>query len=651
MTQRLRFGMGLLALWSCGVLTGCLGANADSAPPATARSQTETSTEVALADKAGSDVSTKTVKATAGDDGDGGASFKGVGWTTANPGPLGDPKAVRGGTMLTNMPDWPENLRVYGIASNTYLNSIVEGLCYESLLSMNPNTLEFVPSLASHWKISDDKLRFSFRLDPRAKWSDGSPVTTADVMATFNLIMDETLQEPMARELLSRFKPVAKSPYLLEVECKEKHWRNFITFTGFKILPAKDIGKITGKEYLDQFNFKYTLTCGPYIVDPKDVKQNESLTITRRKDYWGDALPQNKGLYNVDKIRFVVIRDDRLAFDKACKGELDFYVVYTAKWWVEDLPKTESVTKGHLVRRKVYTKYPAGFQGLACNMRTRPLDDVRVRKALAHLFDRKTMLEKFAYNEYDRLKSYFPGSNAENQDNKMVEFDQKQASELLADAGWKERGSDGILIKEGNRLSLTINYDTPFLEKYFTTWKEDCKKVGVEIKLSQITHETQWQNAQERKFEITTMAWALILFPEPRTSYHSKMADQKGSNNIVGLANSEADKLIEQYDQEYDLTKRTELLRKLDGVIFNDHPYVMNWYLPCERFVYWNKFGMPDTCLHKFEDWRGVFASWWVDPDLKRELDAAKKSGKAMKAPPIEVKPWDAGANAKTAAK
>ncbi|MGE3315991.1 MAG: ABC transporter substrate-binding protein, partial [Planctomycetaceae bacterium] len=106
---------------------------------------------------------------------------------------------VKGGTMLTNMPNWPENLRVYGTGSNTYINSIIEGLCYESLCSIDPETLEFKPNLATKWKISDDKMKFEFEINPNAKWSDGKPVTSEDVIATYRLIMDESLQDPMNR--------------------------------------------------------------------------------------------------------------------------------------------------------------------------------------------------------------------------------------------------------------------------------------------------------------------------------------------------------------------------------------------------------------------------------------------------------------------
>jgi len=577
----------------------------------------------------------------------GGPGFTGEGWTTATPDPMGDPRAVKGGAMLASVLAWPDNLRMYGIRANTHLNYLVRGLCYESLLGMDRRTLEFTPSLATHWKISDDKMQFSFRLNPRAHWSDGRPVTAEDFIATYRLIADDTLLDPMMKSNLvdKMEEPVARSKYMFDVNCKERDWRNFITISGMVPLPAHEISGLTGKEYLDKYNFAYTAVNGPYIVHQKDIKTDESITLTRRRDYWGVTENSYDRLYNFDKIRFVVIRDNRLAFEKARNGELDFISVNVAKWWVEDLPDWPAVEKGHLIRRKVFTRYPKGIQGQALNMPNPVLDDVRARKALAHLFDRKTMLEKFAYNEYERLKTYYPSSDAENPDNELVEYDPRRAAELLAEAGWKEKGPDGILVKDGRRFSINFSYSSKGLEKYYTVYKEHAKRVGVELNLRETDPATAWNNLQDRKFEMSSAAWGAILFPNPKTSWHGTMADRKGSNNVTGLQNKEADRIIEKYDKEFDLAKRNELLRQLDGILFDEHPYVLGWFMPCERFMYWNKFSMPDTVLYKYQEWEDIFSLWWVDPEKEKQLKAARKSGENLPIPPIVVRPWDGQEN------
>src|SRR5690606_16850317 len=124
---------------------------------------------------------------------------------------------------------------------------------------------------------------------------------------------------------------------------------------------------------------------------------------------------------------------------------------------------------------------------------------------------------------------------------------------------------DGVLVKDGKRLSLKIQYQTPGLEKYFTSLQETCRKVGVEIVLDLTTPETQWKNAQERKFQVLAMAWGASPQPNPETIFHSDLADKEGSNNIVGFQNPEVDKLIDEYNQEFDVAKRVEILKKIDG--------------------------------------------------------------------------------------
>lgn len=597
-------------------------------------------------DKDGSDANTSNVEFPEGDPDvsaeDGGAGFTGEGWETAESEPIGDPRAVKGGAMLSHILTWPDNLRMYGTKANTQFNYLVRDMMYESLLSLDPRNLNFRQGLASHWKISDDKMTFTFRINPKAHWSDGKPVVADDVIATYRLINDDTLVDPMSKASICEKmeEPVAKSKYIVEVKCKSKDWRNFITMAGMILLPAHEVGDLTGEQYLKQYNFKYTAVTGPYIVNDEDIKTDESITITRRKDYWAKDDPGNVGLFNIDKIRFLVIRDNRLAFEKALKGELDFYAVYTAKWWVEDLGENDALKKGHLIRQKVYTKYPKGFQGPAFNMRRPPLDDVRIRKAIAHLYDRKTMIKKFAYDEYLPLKSYYPSSDAENHDNELIEYDPQTAAKLLDEAGWKERGADGIRLKDGKRLSITMIYRSQFFEKYLTVLKEACEQAGVEINLQLMDPQAAWANMQDRKFEMISAAWGAILFPNPRTNYFSTLSDEKGSNNIPGYESEEIDNIIVEYEKEFDYEKRVELLRSLDAELYKIHGYMLDWYSPSERIMYWNRFGTPETVLLKFHEWDDAFALWWIDPEKDKALKAAKKSGENLEAPEEEIKPW-----------
>ena len=574
----------------------------------------------------------------------GGPGFVGEGWETASPGAIGDPSARKGGVISSSIPNWPDNLRRFGTGSNTWLNYLIRDLCYESLCGVHPMTLETIPGLASHWQVSDDNMTFRFRIDPRAHWSDGKPVVADDWIATYRLINDDTLIDPMMKQVICNVmeEPKALSKYMIEVKCKEKNWRNFLAIAGLTPLPAHEIQGMTGGDFLEKYNFAFTATTGPYEVLPEDIRKNESLTITRRKNYWAKDDESNQGLYNFDKIRMVVVRDRRLQFEKACKGEVDFHPVFTAKWWVEDVEPLDAYKNGQLIRTEIFTRFPKGFQGLAFNMRQAPLDDHRVRKAIAHLYDRKTLLTKFAYDQYDALKSYYPGSDAQNPNNKMIEYNPTKAVELLTDAGWVERDSDGILKKDNQRLTITIMYRSEGFEKYLTSLQESCRKVGVEINLNRVTPETHWKNMMERSFQAAGMAWGASLYPNPISNWSSQMADQDGSNNITGFKDPQADEIIAKYDAEFEMAERTKMLRELDGIIYAQVPYALEWYNPCERILYWNKFGMPSYGLPRYGEYESAFAFWWYDPEKVAALKESQKSRTAMgPIPELQIRPWE----------
>ena len=203
----------------------------------------------------------------------GGPGFSGGGWETNTDYDLiGDPRAVKGGTLRqAMMTDFPSTLRYYG-PNVTAWNQMLQGMVYETLLGLHPTTLDWMPALATHWQISDDKRTFRFRLDPNARFSDGTPVTSEDVIASWALMVDTGLQDPARTLVYSNFEePVAESKYLVSVRAKTVNWQNFLYFSGLYIFPAHVLTTIAGEEYVREYNYKMLPGTGPYIVSEEDV--------------------------------------------------------------------------------------------------------------------------------------------------------------------------------------------------------------------------------------------------------------------------------------------------------------------------------------------------------------------------------------------
>ncbi len=573
----------------------------------------------------------------------GGKGFTGDGWQTNTTYELvGDPRAVKGGTFREFVLDFPGTLRVEGPESNTALNYMIGPMVYEPLLTVHPTTLDFMPVLATHWQISEDKLTYRYRINPNARWADGQPIVAEDVVASWLFKMDKGLQDPSNEMTFGKFeKPVAESKYIVSVRSKQLNWRNFLYFSGMPIMPAHVLKGVTGAQYIKDYNFKMIPGSGPYVVEGADVIKGKSVTIRRRKTgYWAENHRRNVGVNNFDEIREIVVRDQKLAFEMFKKGDLDTYFVNISREWVEEM-NFDKVQRGLVQKVKVFNDQPAGFSGLAFNTRRPPFDDVRVRMALAHLMNRPLLIEKIFFNEYVPLNSYHAGGIYENPGNPKMEYDPKKALDLLGQAGFTSRDAQGRLVRGGVPLTVEIIYASKATEPFLTIYQEDLRKAGVTVNLRLITGETLFKLVMDREYSVASMAWGALLFPNPETSFHSRLADVKSNNNITGMKNPKIDALLAKYDVEFDPAKRVALIKEVDGLLAAEHHYALEWDAPFIRLAHWNKFGFPAGVLTRIGDQRDITSLWWVDPQKQQALTQAMGSGTAtLPVGPVEVRYW-----------
>jgi microcin C transport system substrate-binding protein len=573
----------------------------------------------------------------------GGKGFKGDGWQTNTDFDLiGDPHATKGGTIREYILDFPSNLRLFGPESNSALNYMIQSMVYEGMLSVHPTTLEFFPALATHWQVSPDKMTYRYRINPNARWSDGQPVVADDVVATWTFMMDKGLEDPMTALVYGKFeKPVAESKYIVRVKSKELNWRNFLYISAsMVILPSHVLKTVTPANYIKEYNFKLLPGTGPYTVSDTDIDKGKSLTIRRRNDYWAEKDRRNVGMNNFDEIRQIVVRDQQLAMEMFKKGDLDIYPP-TAKNWVEDLDNFDRVKRGVIQRRKVYNDTPMGTPGLAFNTRKPPFDDVRLREAMAHLLNRPLIIEKLYYNEYVPIDSYYAGQVYANPNDPKVNYDPQLALKLLGEAGWTQRDAQGRLIKNGQPLNIELLYGSKTFEAAYTTYQEDLRKVGISLNLRLVTSETRYQLVGDRKFDLSEIFWGGLVFPNPETSYASSLADQKSTNNVTGVKSKRIDELLPIYDREFDAQRRIAIIREIDGILANEHHYVLLWASPSQRLAYWNKFGMPEGYLTRQGDASDIPSLWWVDRQQEAALTKAMRENGTMPVGQPDVRYWE----------
>ena len=572
----------------------------------------------------------------------GGKGFTGEGWET-NTGfdLIGDPRAVKGGVLREYVLDFPGTLRNEGPESNSALNYTIGPMVYESLLTVHPTTLDYIPVLATHWQVSADKATYRYRINPNARWADGEPVTADDVVATWVFKMDKGLQDPSNQMTFGKFeKPVAESKYIVSVKSKVLNWRNFLYFSGMSIFPAHVLKNVDGATYLKDYNFKMMPGSGPYRVDEADIVKGKSVSVRRRTDYWAEKYRRNVGLYNFDELRETVVRDQKLAFEMFKKGDLDDYYVNLPRQWVEEL-NFDKVQRGLIQKRKIFNDTPMGIVGVAFNTRKAPFDDIRVRKGLTLLLNRDELIKRLFFNEFVPMNSYHAGGIYENPNNPKNLYDQQGALKLLAEAGWSDRDAQGRLVKGGQPLSLEFLYSNKQSEDWMTVYQEELRKVGIGLNLRLVTPETLFKLVMDRNFGMAVMGWGALIFPNPETSFGATLADQPNNNNITGFKNARVEEILAQYDKEYDPKKRIAQIQEIDGILANSYQYILRWDVPFQRIAYWNRFGHPEGYLTRIGDYTDMTALWWVDP--QKDADLRKAMGDDSIKLPVgetEVRYW-----------
>lgn len=520
----------------------------------------------------------------------------------------------------------------------------VAQLLYERLCERNQDTWELEGRLAESWSISPDKLTYTFRLNRDARWANGSPVTADDVVFTYNTIMNpDNLTTVFRMFYEAAFKRVyAEDKYTVVFEAKSPRWFNFVHAFSFLVLPKYEF---QGKNFNKDFNLTLPPGSGPYVIE--DSEPDRYLVLKRRDDYWCKTLPQKRGMYNFKHIKYKFILEDAIRLEALKKGEIDVMTAPTAKNWIEwTETNTPFQVKQHwILPRKIFNYMPQLYSGFHMNMRKKLFQDLRVRKALAFLLNVKVINQKLMYDQYIPLHSYFPSFFNNDKDLPHFDYNPEKARALLAQAGWDRVDSDGVLInKQGRRLEFEFLYTTPSIERHLTVYKEDCAKVGVRVNLNLVSMAAYRKRVfEDLNFDMVRVGWGTdpgTLFPSMEDGWKSDTADQPNTNNIVGYKNPKLDRLIDQYLEEFDTGRRKALLKRMDLILANDVPVILDWYAPYTRVFYWNKFAAPPHLLKKYTDSAAedtYLTDWSIDSGALAALQTAIAHGTALPAQPVNV--------------
>lgn len=506
------------------------------------------------------------------------------------------------------------------------------------------------PYIAASVTMPKSRRWIEFHLDPRAKFSDGSPITPEDVIFSHTII--RTKGSPFWRS------------YFADVEKVEKTGPRSVKFT-FKaksvnlelpLIVAGDL-PVLSKAYWEKRDFdKNTMEppvgSGPYYISR--VNPGSSITYKLVKDYWARDLATLKGYFNFGTWRAEYYKDESVAREALKGGDFDYRAENSASAWARQY-EIDAAREGLLKKWRVPHKRTAGMQGFVFNTRNPLFADPRVRRAFVYVYDFEWANKNLFAGQYTRTKSYF--DNSELRSRGLPEGDElallqrykgqipdsvftepytvpvfkngrmrsgiRKAFRLLKAAGWTVKGKKLVHSKTGKPFEFTLLLVSPAFERVVLPYKQTLARLGIDMRVRLVSQAEYVKLVLNYKFDMIVGGWGQSLSPgnEQRAMWSSQAAKTPYSRNYSGISSKAVDELVELIISAPDRNTLITRVRALDRVLLHNHLVVPQWHLPFDRIVYWDKFGIPPpTAL------RGTqLLAWWIDPKKAAALKAKKE--------------------------
>lgn len=552
-----------------------------------------------------------------------------------------DPAAAKGGTFNDFMLVFPPTLRNVGPDSNSSFRSYINANNM-GLTSFHPNTLEIIPEMATHWAYGEDGKTVYYKIDPTARWSDGEPVTADDFLYTVKFMRSKHINAPWYNNY-----------YTEQIVDVRKYDDHTISVTGAVARPQDELHYYYGlnptpehfygeldADWVKNHNWKVVPNTGPYQISK--VKKGKYIDFKRKKEWWAKDKKYNIGRYNVDKVRIKVIRDANIAYKHFEKGELDSFGLVQPDFW-HNKAKGKIYDKGLVEKAVFYNDMPRSSSGFFLNTAHPLLKELPIREALAHALNFDRVITTVLRNDFERLEAFHTGyGEYSNQNVNARNYDLKKANQILDDAGWTERGGDGIRTKDGQRLSLELVYGRKEHNDRWSILKQDAIKAGIELQLKLQDPSAHYKTIMQKQHQIASLGWSTGFRPAFWQHFHSENANKPQTNNITNTALTELDELIMSYRNETNMEKRINLSQVLAQKIHDHAAFIPSFKVTYTRGAHWRWLKFPaipgtktsGTLYSPFGD-GGLF---WIDNKTKVDTMRARKSEAKF---PVVLKTFD----------
>jgi peptide/nickel transport system substrate-binding protein/microcin C transport system substrate-binding protein len=535
-----------------------------------------------------------------------------------------NPDAPRGTTLRLRNPDRRTSFDKFnpfttrGNAPAGVAIWMIEGLAH--LSADEPSTMYAL--LAESMFVAPDFSSVAFRIRPQARFSNGDPVTPADVKHSFDTLSSKEASPPYQTVLSGIERAEIVDSRTVRFHLRQRT-RDQLFVAGTLPIFSRKWGE--GKKFSD-IVAEHPIATGPYVIGKVDMPHR--IEFVRNPNYWADAIPGlgvRRGHFNFDRIVYRNYSENAVAREAFKAGEFDLFKEYGARSWAR-LHQGPKWDDGRIVKRGFVTGFGQMMQAYIINMRRPLFQDIRVREALVYSYDFENTFKTGLYHRADSLfnNSEFaaegtpgPGELA------LLEPFRKslpvrvfgpafraprtkdapnalrrnllKARALLEEAGWK-LGADGLL-RNGKGEPFEFEYMSP-REIQDLNWQTLLRKLGIAMKHRVVDFALYRSRLQKYDYDVITIAGGDFTLPDSgslEAILGSKSADEEGNSNFRGVRDPAVDALIVAIGRADTIEQLRDAARALDRVVTWSFFQVPELYNNLENVSFWNRFGIPDV--------------------------------------------------------
>lgn len=443
----------------------------------------------------------------------------------------------------------------------------VGGLIYDGLVKYDKD-LNIVGAMAESWAFSQDCRELTFKLRHDVKWHDGHPFTAADVVFTYQTMINPKTPAPFKEGYLLVKEAEAPDPYTVRVTYAQPYARALDTWSGY-VLPKHLLEPYVASGKLRESpQNRHPVGTGPYRF--QEWRTGEKVVLVANPDYY-------EGRPYLGRVVYRVIPSQATIFLELKAKGVDYVRTLTAFQYARqtDYPAF----------RKAYHKfrYPSSYYTfLGFNLKDPRFADRRVRRALAHAIDKQELIEAVLLGLGREANGPIrPGTWAFTDDVERYPFDPTRAKALLAEAGWKDRDGDGIVEgATGKPFSFTIltNQGNDERKKLAEIIQQRLREVGVKVEIQVI----EWaafikEYVKPRRFDAVILGLGTGVDPDQYVVWHSSQTGPDQMNR-TGYANPEVDRLLEAGRTSCHQAERLRYYRRIQEILAEDLPMLFLYF-------------------------------------------------------------------------